>query len=176
MEALKEIFMIGLVLAVVFAIAHILVGLYWRWQNRKDTKISEAYRKAVEKHQLSESKEYAMPMGEAVLNDNSSEEYRIKNNKATRAKVIDRASRSTGDFLSVPASLVDSNRNLWDSEPIRDTETERLLDSLSTDYSGAGHGGSFGGGGASGSLGAQRIAVTQIVAQTQEDLTAPSSD
>ena len=138
MEVLKEIFMIGLVLAVVFVIAHILVGLYWRWHSRK----------AVEKHQLSESKEYAMPMGEAVLNDNSSE-YRIKNNKATRAKVFDRASRSTGDYLSVPASLVDSNRNLWDSEPIRDTETDRFLDSLSTDYSGAGHGGSFGGGGAS---------------------------
>lgn len=152
MEALKEIFMIGLVLAVVFVLAHILVGLYWRWQNRKDAKISEDYRKAVEKHQLSESKEYAMPLGDATPNDNSSE-YRIKNNKATRAKVIDRASRSTGDFLSVPASLLDSNRNLWDSEPIRDTENDRFLDSLSTDYSGAGHGGSFGGGGASGSWG-----------------------
>ena len=93
MEVLKEIFMIGLVLAVVFAIAHILVGLYWRWQNRKYTEISEAYRKSVEKHQLSESKEYTMPMGDAVPNDNSSE-YRIKNNKATRAKVFDRASRS----------------------------------------------------------------------------------
>ena len=141
METLKEIFMIGLVLAVVFAIAHLLVGLYWRWQNRKGAKISEDYRKAVEKHQLSDMKMSTYP----------DLPMRKTYNPLIGRKVIYQSTTNDVITNSVPASLLDSNRNLWDSEPIR--ETERLLDSLATDYSGAGHGGSFGGGGASSSWG-----------------------
>jgi len=124
MEALKEITIIGLVLTVAILLGNIIVNLYWRWHSRKNEKISEDYKKAVEKHKLLEAKEYAMTI-----------------------RYPDPPKRK--EYV-VPSQLVDHNFNLWNSDFTPDPD---MSPSNHSYYDWAGHGGSFGGGGASGSWG-----------------------
>ena len=153
---------LSLVGLLIYGVLRVLVHSCRLAAKNYDKKLSEDYVRAVEKHQLSDMrmstytdpppkrKEYALPKGGAVPNDNSTE-YRIKTNKASRAKVIDKASRSGGDY----PTILGEEYPYW-KESITDNhyspdEVETI--NYQSQFDGAGHGGSFGGGGASGSWG-----------------------
>lgn len=144
MDTLFEWGILSLVGLLIYRVLRVLVHLWREATKNYDKKLSEDYVRAVERHQLSNMRMSTYP---------DPPPKRKAYNPPSDRKVIYQSTTNDVISNSVPASLLDSNRNLWDSEPIRDTETERLLDSLSHNYDGAGHGGSFGGGGASGSWG-----------------------
>lgn len=158
METLTVLGFIAAMAVLLFLVLRLARNYFLGAYRRHDEKLAEDYRKAVEKHQLSDMKMSTYPdppidkkfkspaLTKAIRKAVNETTYQLKGDNSTRAKEIDKASRSTGDFLSVPSQLVtgedDGGSKLWGN-----------YGDISNSYDGAGHGGSFGGGGASGSWG-----------------------
>lgn len=159
MGVLTEWIILSLVGLLIYGVLRVMARLWGLAVKKQEQKLSEAYKRAVEGQQQSDTG--VVHPAQVFIDGKALEDVNdLKIQLEDLRKIAQKkASKSTGNFLSVPISLTDFKRNLWDSDPITPTHGMDFSPDDSQDvsgishYDGAGHGGSFGGGGASASWG-----------------------